>query len=841
MIYPKNFEAKIGFDKVRALLREKCLSPLGVEKVDDMQMMDTASEIGEKLARVSEMRLLLEEREDFPLTFFFDMRRNVARLRLENTHLDEQELFDLGRSLGTIHRIKQVLVPETFELGDETHYPHLQILAEEVSTFPKVVESIERMLDRHGRMRDGASAALAKIRKELKAAEGSVSRTLHAILSKAQSEGVIPMDAVPALRDGRLVLPISPSMKRRIPGIVHDESASGKTAFVEPTEVVEANNRIRELEADERKEVVRILTEFANVLRPDVRYIVASYSLLAHIDFLRAKLLMSEEWGAQVVDVSDGPLIDWVQVRHPLLEESLKRNGRRIVPLDVSLGEDRILIISGPNAGGKSVCLETIGLLQYMLQCGLPVPLRESSRCGVFTDIMLDMGDEQSIENDLSTYSSHLQNMKWMMRTATSSSLILIDEFGAGTEPQIGGAIAESILTRLWEKGVYAVVTTHYQNLKHFADDHEGVVNGAMLYDRKEMQALFQLQTGRPGSSFAIEIARQIGIPEEVIQMATDIVGQDYIAADKYLQDIVRDKRYWEAKRQSIHQREKDMQKTIDRYETNIEDIEAQRKAIIHRAREQAEELLKEANRRIENVIKEIREQQAEREATKKIRKELDIFKEELSDIDNTATDEAIRKKMDQIKARKERYARRRQEKKTESTKVGPQVKKEKKESEPIVVGDYVKIKGLESVGRVEKTDGKVATIIFGDVRTRIVVGNLEHTSDEPKAPQTTKYADLNSVKVSHTTRATIDSHRKAFGTELDVRGMRGDEAYNAVMHYVDDAILMGATEVRILHGKGDGILRQIIRDYLATVPNVLSFRDEHVQFGGTGITVVKL
>ncbi len=841
MIYPKNFEAKIGFDRVRSLLREKCLSPLGVEKVDDMQMMDTASEIGEKLARVSEMRLLLEEREDFPLTFFFDMRRSVARLRLENTHMDEQELFDLGRSLGTIHKIKEILVPESFHLGDETHYPHLQMLAEEVSTFPQLVGSIERMLDRYGRMRDNASPALAKIRKELKGAEGSVSRTLHAILAKAQAEGIIATDVVPTLRDGRLVLPISPSMKRRIPGIVHDESASGKTAFVEPTEVVEANNRIRELEADERKEVIRILTEFANVIRPDVRYIVASYSLLAHIDFLRAKLLMAEAYGAQVVDVSDGPMIDLVQARHPLLEESLKKNGRKIVPLDISLGDDRMLVISGPNAGGKSVCLETIGLLQYMLQCGLPIPVRENSRCGVFTDIMLDMGDDQSIDNDLSTYSSHLQNMKWMMRTATGTSLILIDEFGAGTEPQIGGAIAESILTRLWEKGVYAVVTTHYQNLKHFADAHEGVVNGAMLYDRKEMQPLFQLQTGRPGSSFAIEIARQIGIPEEVIQRASDIVGQDYIAADKYLQDIVRDKRYWEAKRQTIHQREKDMQRTIDRYETNIEDIEAQRKAIIHRAREQAEELLKEANRRIENVIKEIREQQAEREATKKIRKELDIFKEELSDIDNTATDEAISRKMEQIKARKERYARRRQEKKTETSKVRPTVKAEKKESEPIGVGEHVKMKGMESVGTVEKTDGKVATVIFGDVRTRVVVDRLERTTKYVKTPQTTKFADLNSVSVSHTTRATIDSHRKAFGPELDVRGMRGDEAYDAVVHYIDDAILMGASEVRILHGKGDGILRQIVREYLATVPNVLSFRDEHVQFGGTGITVVKL
>ncbi|MCD8306544.1 MAG: Smr/MutS family protein [Prevotella sp.] len=846
MIYPADFEAKIGFSRIRAMLREACMSTLGEEKVDSMQMMYSTAEIREKLVRVSELRLLLAEREDFPLTYYFDMRQSVSRLRIENTHLDERELFDLRRSLDTIHTIKTILVPAEFRLGDEVKYPHLQILAEEVSSFPEIVRRIDGILDKYGRLRDTASPELQRIRRELKQAEGSVSRTLYNILRQAQQDGLVDKDAAPTLRDGRLVIPVSPAMKRRIPGIVHDESATGKTAYVEPTEVVEANNKLRALEAEEKKETVRILTEFAKVLRPDARYIAASYDLLAHIDFLRAKLIVAEKYGGIEPEVADRPLIDWVEARHPLLQETLEKAGRKIVPLDISLSEEgRILVISGPNAGGKSVCLETAGLLQYMLQCGLPVPIKDNSRCGVFSDIMLDIGDEQSIENDLSTYSSHLRNMNRMMRSASPKSLMLIDEFGAGTEPQIGGAIAEAILTRLWEKGTFAVITTHYQNLKHFADNHEAVVNGAMLYDRNRMQALFQLQIGRPGSSFAIEIARQTGVPEDVIQMAADIVGQDYIQADKYLQDIVRDKRYWEAKRQTIHQREKDMQRAIDRYETSLADIERQRKDILRRAKEQAEEILQESNRRIENTIREIREQQAEKEAVKKMREELDTFRQEVQDIDTKSADDAIQKKIEQITARRERQKKRKAERqKTAADSTKQQPEQPSATEMQIVSGDSVRMRGHESVGTVEKTDGKTATVIFGEMRTKVPVRRLEKADNAAGnvcKPDTagTKHTDLNTISVSHATRATIDEHRKAFRQEIDVRGMRGDEAMNAVMYFIDDAILAGVSQVRILHGKGDGILRQIIRDYLATVPGITSFRDEHVQFGGAGITVV--
>lgn len=846
MIYPANFESKIGFSEIRAILRDNCMSALGTEMVDKLEFSDDAVIINDMLNQVREFRHLLEECEDFPLSYFFDMRQSVSRIRLENTHLEEQELFDLRRSLDTIHKIKQILLPETIIIGEEVKYPQLQMLAEEVMTFPYIVHRIDQILDKYGKMRDTASPELARIRRELKQAEGSVSRVLASILRQAQIDGIVDKDTAPALRDGRLVIPIAPGHKRKIPGIVHDESATGKTAFVEPTQVVEANNKIRELESDERKEIIRILTEFAKVIRPEVKYIVASYKLLAHIDFIRAKMLLAERFKAVEPQVQDAPMMNLIEARHPLLQMSLEKHGKTIVPLDISLKDDsRILIISGPNAGGKSVCLKTTGLLQYMVQCGLPIPVKENSTCGVFRDVMIDIGDEQSLENDLSTYSSHLQNMKQMMKTASPGTLILIDEFGTGTEPLIGGAIAESVLRQFWKKKAFAVITTHYQNLKHFADDHDSVANGAMLYDRHEMQALFQLQIGRPGSSFAIEIARKTGLPEEVINDATEIVGQDYIQSDKYLQDIVRDKRYWEAKRQTIHQREKDMQRTIDRYESDITDMEKERKAILRRAKEQAEELLRESNKRIENAIREIKEQQAEKEATRRIREELESFRAEIQDIDTKAEDEKIARKIAQIKARKERHAKRQAEKGKKqrlvhNTDAKPLAIEAAKED--MTVGMEVRIKGLTTIGRIENIAGKMATVIFGDMRTKMRLERLEKApvqAPKPSEPYE-KHLELNEIHVSHSTRSAIDDRRSNFRHDIDVRGMRGDEALNAVMYFIDDAILVGVQQVRILHGKGNGILRQLIRQYLATVPNVVHYRDEHVQFGGAGITVVE-
>ncbi len=841
MIYPSNFENKIQFSEIRSLLKGYCLCQLGKDKVDEMAFSGDVAVINTMLRQTREFRRLQEESDDFPLQFFFDMRESVKRIRLEGTHLEENEIFDLRRSLETIAAIVRFL-----DRGSDEgvyDYPTLHELTEGVLTFPEILRRIDQILDKYGKVKDSASPALADIRMQLHKAEGSVSRTLYSILRAAQSEGLVDKDVTPTVRDGRLVVPIAPGLKRKIKGIVHDESSTGKTVFVEPTEVVEANNRIRELEAEERREVVRILVDFTKLVRPYVNEIIYAYLLLAEIDFIRARAEFAVLVGGIEPEVQAAPVIDWISSRHPLLWLALKKQDKPVVPLDITLTRDRhILIISGPNAGGKSVCLKTVGLLQYMLQCGLSVPMSERSTVGVFKNLMIDIGDEQSIENDLSTYSSHLLNMKNMMRQANDGTLLLIDEFGTGTEPQIGGAMAEAVLNQFVNKQAWGVITTHYQNLKHYADSHDGIANGAMLYDRHEMRPLFQLAIGQPGSSFAIEIARKTGIPEEVIKEASEMVGSDYIQSDKYLQDIVRDKRYWENKRQNVHQREKELERTVARYEKEIADLEQSRKDILRKAKEQAEELLKESNKKIENAIREIRESQAEKEETKRIREELNEFKAGVSEIDAKANDDLIAKKIRQIQERKERHKKHKDEKAERERQAAAKLreaasKAAKKEGRNLEVGDSVKIKGLSTVGKIESMDGKNATVIFGGMRTKMPASRLEYV-DMAEA----KKEDVAPVfNVSRETRETIDNRKLNFHQDLDVRGMRGDEALNAVMYFIDDACLVGMSRVRILHGKGNGILRQLIRQYLATVPSVTSFRDEHVQFGGAGITVVDI
>ena len=877
MIYPNNFERKLGFDEIRRLLKERCLSTLGKEKVDEMAFSTDARQINEWLLQVSEFRRLKEEKGDFPMQYFFDVREAVARIRLEGTHLEEDEVWDLRRSMQTIADIVSYLsrghegTEGGYEDTTEHPYPALYRLTEGVVTFPAIIRRIDSILDKFGKIKDSASMTLAGIRHDLEKTQGSISRTLYTILHAAQKDGLVDKDAAPAMRDGRLVIPVAPQVKRRINGIVHDESATGKTVFIEPTEVVEANNKVRELEAAERREIIRILTMFTDEVRPHAKEILDSYQLLAAIDLIQAKAQWAELTKAYEPTVEDEPHIDWIRAIHPLLQLSLEKQGKKVVPLDIRLqgGPDReyegtgarghentptaegnlapthprtsappknigrLLIISGPNAGGKSVCLKTVGLLQYMLQCGLSIPVGDRSTTGIFEHIMIDIGDEQSIENDLSTYSSHLMNMKQM----------------------IGGAIAEAMLKQFWQRQSFGVITTHYQNLKQFAEGHPGVVNGAMLYDRHEMQALFQLAIGQPGSSFAIEIARKTGIPEEVIQDASDIVGSDYIQSDKYLQDIVRDKRYWEGKRQTIHQHEKSLESKINRYEDELNEIERQRKEILRKAKEQAEELLRESNKKIENAIREIREAQAEKERTRQAREELNTFKEELDTIDTRDNDEAIARKIRQIQERKERREKRKAEKLARKEESGKRNENTldadgnlsplNSQLSPLKPGDTVRIKGLTSVGEIESINGSQAVVIFGGMRTKMRADRLEH-AEKPK-PQLSKAEERNSNiagsygMVSKDTRDVIDNRKINFRQDLDVRGMRGDEAINAVTYFIDDAILVGMPRVRILHGTGTGVLRQLIRQYLATIPNVVHYRDEHVQFGGAGITVVDL
>lgn len=819
MIYPENFEYKIGFDKIRQLLIAKCLSPLGEEKVTNLAFSSDYTHISESLSQTEEFMRIINEEDNFPTNYFLDVRHALRNIRVEGTWIDEAALFDLRRSLQTIRDIVLFLKKEEEE---NTPYPYLYALAGEVAIFPQLISKIDNILDKFGRIKDNASAELSRIRKDIAHVSSGISRSLNAILRTAQNEGLVEKDVTPTMRDGRLVIPVAPAFKRKIKGIVHDESASGKTVFIEPAEVVEANNRIRELESEERREIIKILVTFTDILRPLVGDILQSYEFLATIDFIRAKATFAIDLDAIKPSIEDKQIIRWYRAKHPLLFISHRKQNKQIVPLDIELEEDnRILIISGPNAGGKSVCLKTVGLLQYMVQCGIPIPLAENSKVGIFNKIFIDIGDEQSIENDLSTYSSHLTNMKFFVRNCDKKTILLIDEFGGGTEPQIGGAIAESLLKRFNEKESFGVITTHYQNLKHYANEHKGVINGAMLYDRHLMQPLFTLSIGNPGSSFAIEIARKIGLPEDVITDASEIVGSDYINMDKYLQDIVRDKRYWETKRQSIRQKEKRLEEITTTYETDLLSVEKQRKEILRQAKADAERVLSEANAKIENTIRTIRESQAEKEKTKQARLTLNEFKSSLED-DKIFSDDKIAKKIEKLK-----------EKEKNKKKKSEQPKESKEQT--IAPGDNVRIKGQTSIGQVLDIQKGSATVAFGMIKSTVKLETLEYISKNQVKRET------RSTTVSVAASDDLREKKLNFKQDIDVRGMRGEEALQAVMYFVDDAVLVGVSRIRILHGTGTGALRQMIRDYLRTAQGVRNFQDEHVQFGGTGITVVDL
>ena len=839
MIYPNNFEQKIGFDEIRRIVRGRCISSLGTEQTDRAALLTSAEDIQEELEKIREFTRFSAEEDGVYEENFFDVRQQLLRMRPERTHLEEIDLFDLKRSLESIHQLvsffgrnqnEDAAAPPLYK------YPALQRRSADVRTFPEIVRRIDEVLNKYGKVKDTASPELLSIRHEMETVVRSISHTLRNIIHEAQDEGYIERNVSPTMRDGRLVIPVNPALKRKIKGIVHDESATGKTVFIEPAAVVEANNRIRELKAAEKREIIKILQAIAAEIRPHITEIVESLVFLGEIDFIRAKMLFAHTIHAVLPTVAGRPCVEWYQAVHPLLQLSLEKHGKKVVPLDVKLSEtDRVLLISGPNAGGKSICLKTVGLLQYMVQCGFPVPLHESSVVGVFDHIFLDIGDDQNLENDLSTYSSHLIHMKQMIKESDEKSLLLIDEFGSGTEPQIGGAIAEAILKRFLENKVFGVITTHFQNLKAFAETHAGIVNGAMLYDLQQLQPLFILQIGSPGSSFALEIARKIGIPSSVMEDAAQLVGQDYIMSDRYLQEINRDKRYWENKRQNIRKREKQLEEILARYETEMQELQTKRKELLSQAKEEAENLLKASNAKIEQTIRTIREAQAEKERTKEVRRELDTFREEVSKEDDEKED-LIARKIEQIKQRQERSRKRKEEKKNQPPQSPTSTVQTAKAPAALRRGDNVRIKGQSSVGKIESVQGKTARVLFGVMYTTVPVNRLERVAQPPKAALSEIVSSVGAA-----TRQTIDDRKLNFKTDIDLRGFRGDEAINAVRYFIDDAIMLGVPRVRILHGTGTGALRQLIRQYLGVTPGVHSFRDEHVQLGGAGITVVDL
>ena len=789
MIYPQNIEQKIDFQVIRDGLKGCCMSTLGKERVDDMQWLTHYPTVRDLLARVREMmNLLTDPALTFPQGEIYDLREALARIRIEGLYMDEAELFSLRKLLDYA-----VMLDRFFSTLDKSKYPLLSAesaLTSQVAT----LNAIDRILDRYGKMRDNASPELARIRKEISASQGSVSRALNAILRQAQAEGILDKDTTPTLREGRLVLPVPPAYKRKIGGIVHDESATGKTVFIEPQQVVEANNRIRELEGEERRERIRILLEITALIRPNIPHILHTENYLGEVDFLRAKALFAIDLHAIVPELSKRPMIDWREAYHPVLLINFRRQGKAVVPLTIRLTDNRILVISGPNAGGKSVCLKTVALLQYMLQCGLPVPMNEASTMGFFKQLLIDIGDEQSIEDDLSTYSSHLRNMKHFVRYANEHTLLLIDEFGTGTEPAIGGAIAEAVLSQLNMQKAYGVVTTHYGNLKHLAEQTQGIINGAMLYDRGQLKPLFQLSIGQAGSSFAVEIARQIGLPETIIQRATEIVGEEHIDYDKHLQDIARDKRYWENKRQNIRQREKHLEEKIAHYEEQMAGIKAKKRAIIEEANQQAADLLRMSNATIERTIREIKEAKAEKKATQQAREKV----------------ENLKNKVENQSSKYSKSSKSSTSSKTSTT------------SQNKVLRDLSDLKILT------KNPAK-----------------LIQEASSPSRPIASSPRRLVSSNVADELRA----RKLSFKRELDIRGLRVDEALETLIAYIDDALMVNAEQVSILHGTGTGALKQVVRDYLAERQKSMrrlksgdiSFHDGDPDRGGAGITIVEL
>ncbi|MFB6317185.1 endonuclease MutS2 [Saccharicrinis sp. FJH54] len=823
MIYPATLEDKIGFDRIRRMLKAECMTTLGEQLVDDVSYLTEIETIRFNLGLTWEFVIIRREEDSFEIGFFTDLREPLKSARPQGTWLSEKVLHELRKTLETLSHISG------FFKGDRKEkYPYLSAVASEVLQFPDVIQKIKRVFDDEGRMKDNASPELLKIRQTLRQEQQTLSRRIQRVLVKAKTDGLIDSDVSPSVRDGRLVIPVEARNKRKIGGIIHDESATGKTAFIEPAEVVEANNRIRELEIEERREIVKILIELTAHIRPHFDEIGESFHFLGLIDFLRSKSILTGQLNAILPVVKDQQAFDWKEAVHPLLYLSFKREGKQVVPLSLRLNSaNRILLISGPNAGGKSVCLKTVGLIQYMLQCGIPVPVHESSEMGIFEDIFIDIGDEQSLDNDLSTYSSHLLNMKHFLKNAGPGSLLLVDEFGTGTEPQIGGAIAESILQHINNTGAYGVLTTHYSNLKHYASQTQGIINGAMMFDQQHLQPLFQLQVGKPGSSYAIEMARKIGIPESVIELASEKVGQETMDFDKHLREILRDKTYWERKRDNIRKKNKQVEDLENTYKEQLQKIKGERSKILDEAKREAARLMDNANATIENTIRKIRESEADKLKTKDARHEFEEQKEQIS---GNASDDSVIKEMEKLLRRQERKMNKKPSPKAEKKKQGP-------EKEKINKGDTVRIISRNTFAEVLDIKGTQVDLALGHLRITVKLNELEKVSNREA-----KRSKKDNYKTSETFRNTDIQNRKLnFRSDIDVRGMRGEEAVRAVMNFVDDAVMVGATHLRILHGTGTGALRQMIREYLNTVEFVDSARDEHVQLGGVGITLVDL
>jgi DNA mismatch repair protein MutS2 len=831
MIYPDNFESKIGFDRIRELLEVQCISPLGRKHVAQMDFESGHGIVQEMLNRADEFRQILLSGQAFPNSGYFDLTDEIRRIQLKGTYMEPEQLFDLKSSLQTINNCLLF-----FKQDEEGLYPNLSLLTEGIEPFDHLLSEIERIMDDKGMIRDSASPELKDIRQKLHRKQLSIDGRIRKSITEARKAGLTPEDAEATIRNGRMVIPVLASGKRQMQGFIHDESATGQTVFIEPAEVFDLNNEIRELENAERREVINILIAFTDRLRPESDVLFNAYDFLGYIDFIRAKAKLALRINAVKPIMKPTPMFAWRNARHPLLFLAHKEQDKPVVPMDLDLNrKDRILVISGPNAGGKSVCLKTAGLLQYMLQCGLLIPMEENSEAGIFQKIFLDIGDEQSLENDLSTYSSHLINIREFIAKSDRNSLFLIDEFGTGTEPHLGGAIAEAALQKLNNKKAFGVVTTHYANIKLMADREAGIINGAMLFDTNEMKPLYILRTGKPGSSFAFEIARKIGFQEDVLDHAASITGYSQVDFEKQLQELETEKLMLEKEKLKFGVADDFLAETIGKYEKLISELNEKKSDIIEEARKEAADILGGANRAIEHTIKGIREAEAEKERTKTLRKKLEAKKQN------------ILKKNEQRETSNEQ--RTKSSKPVLSQAEGPKTTDHKPIQKPEAsdqkpgylpgtpeVGDWVELTQYGSVGEVIDVKGKKATIVSGSVNIKVSLKDLKKVkrSQKPGARSQKRHAYSSVIS---------DLNKKAaqFNPSIDLRGKRALEALDELKSYIDDAILLSIKEVSILHGKGDGILRNVLREYLQTVDDVEQISDAHVERGGQGITIVRL
>lgn len=827
-LYPHSIEQKLGFDSIRRDLSDRCVSSMGKEHAASMEFSSDHTSVLQKLNRVWEMKNALESGEMLPDVAFNELGNWLIPLKVVGAYSTSENFRALRNSLKSFEEVRTFYCKRESESeGGELRYPYLSQLFNNLTLYPGLITSIERIIDKTGYVKDSASPELAETRQRLSSLQGSISRTIQRVLSKVVKEGLADKDASPTMRDGRIVIPLPAANKRSISGIIHDESATGKTVFIEPAETVELSNRIRELELEEQRIIVKILTSLSDEIRPFIDEILKNNLLLGKLDFIQAKARYAREIGGELPHLSKQPEIDWYGALHPTLAVNLKNQGKEVVKLNLRLeNRKRFLLISGPNAGGKSVALKTIGVVQYMCQCGVLPTLYSNSHVGLFNKLFIDIGDEQSIENDLSTYSSHLKNMRYFLLHSDKRTLVLIDEIGSGTEPNIGSSLAQAILEELAQSRCFGIVTTHYHNLKRFAEENPVFINGAMLYDRQRLQPTFQLSIGNAGSSFALEIAAKIGLPKKVIDAAKQDVGENYVETDKFLMEIARDKKYWQAKRTSIKERESSLEALERKYDALISEINQKRKEIIKEAQKEAQELLQGANKKIENTISEIRRVEAEREKTKTLRSELKEFREEVENRDVESP--ALKNKLKKDRATT---------KKKNSSHLQNEISKTPipKPSKTIEIGSYVKMEGNNNIGKILSLSGKEAEVAFGQLRTMVKLSKLTPAS-APKETVNTGFKVVNGNGTDASRQRQLE-----FRDEIDIRGMRADEALDRLIRFIDDAQQFNIRKVRVLHGTGSGILRQIVRQQLSATPGVRNYDDEDVRLGGAGITVVTL